>query len=58
MVNDSRTLFKYINDETASSIVFQLVNTDSESGGGAAASDRNVTISSSNTGISLSVGGT
>lgn len=58
MVNDSRTLFQYTNDEYSSSIIFQLINTDTESSDGSRASDRNVTISSNNTGISLSVGGT
>lgn len=57
-LDDNSTLFKYTNDEYNSRIVFQLINTDTSGGDGSKASDRNVTIASSNTGISLSVGGT
>jgi len=41
-VDDVTTNFVYYNDETSSSIVYRLINTDTETGGGASASDRSV----------------
>ena len=57
-ISDTSYTIKYTNDEAASSIILNFVNTDTETGGGAAASDHNVTFSATQTGVSLSMPGT
>lgn len=57
-VGDTVYTIKYTNDEAVSALYLQLINTDTEAGGGVAASDHTVQFNASLAGVNLVMPGT